>query len=90
MIIEQIKNIACECFGVSRDSLDNKSRKIEVVYAKITICSFLHTKGYTMSQISDILNMSYSNVLNHLKTIDDRLKYDADFRKGYEKFNERL
>lgn len=89
-MIEQFKNIACECFGVSRDLLDSKSRKIGVVYVKITLCSLLHRKGYTVSQIGEILNISYSTVLHHLKTLDDRLKYDAYFRKGYETFNQKV
>ncbi len=88
MIIEQIKNIACECFGVSRDLLDRNSRKIEAVYVKIALCNLLHSKGYTLMQIGDTLNMHHSTVLHHLKTIDDRLKYDDKFRMGYEKFNE--
>lgn len=90
MTIEQMKELACECFGVSKSMLESKSRKIGVVYVKIAISSILHRKGYTLMEIGDILGLNHTTIIHHLSTLDDRLKYDATFRQGYEKFNEKV
>lgn len=84
MTIEQMKDIACECFGTSKSLLDGKSRKLEVVYVKIAISNILHSKGYSLSEIGRILGLNHTTVIHHMKTVEDRLKYDSTFKKGYD------
>ena len=88
MTIEQIKDVACECFGTSKSLLDGRSRKLEVVYAKIAISNILHSKGYSLSEIGRILGLNHTTVIHHMKTVGDRIKYDTKFRDMYNKFFE--
>ena len=59
-----------------------------VVYARIAIAQILHSEGYTLQEIGSMLNMTHSNVINYIKTFDDRLKYDLIFANTYNEFKE--
>lgn len=90
MTIEQMKAYACECFNIPKDSLNKQCRKAEVVYAKVALSNVLYSKGYTSSEIGSILGLTHAAILHHLSTLKDRLEYDPEFRRGYEKFNENV
>lgn len=86
MMFEKLKFIACHVFGVSRTQLEGKNRKIEVVYAKISISKVLSSQGYKIIDIAGMLNMNHSTITHYFQTFDDRLKYDSKFKKLYEQF----
>lgn len=86
MMFEKLKFIACHVFGVSRAQLEGKNRKIEVVYAKISISKVLYSQGHKMIDIAGMLNMNHSTITHYFQTFDDRLKYDSKFKKLYEQF----
>lgn len=88
MTIEQIKDTACKHFKVTRAQLDGKCRKAEVVYVKIAISKLLHSKGYKIIEIADVLGLHHATVLHHLKTVDDRMQYDKIFANTYRDFSE--
>lgn len=87
-MLEQLKFLACHIFKVSREQLDGKSRKIEVVYAKIAMTKYLHAQGYKLVDIAGMVNMNHSTITHYLQTFDDRFKYDSKFRKLYEQFEQ--
>lgn len=86
MMFEKLKFIACHAFGVSKAQIEGKSRKIEVVYAKIAMSKVLYSQGYKIVDIAGMLNMNHSTITHYFQTFDDRLKYDSKFRKLYEQF----
>ena len=87
MTFEQLKDLACKHFKVTKSQIEEKGRKVDVVYARIAIANILHSKGYTLHEIGDMLNMTHSNVLHHVKTFDDRMKYDVIFANTYNEFS---
>jgi chromosomal replication initiation ATPase DnaA len=87
MTFEQLKVLASKHFKVSTSQIEGKGRKVDVVYARIAIAKILHSKGYTLHEIGDMLNMTHSNVLHHVKTFDDRMKYDVIFANTYNEFS---
>lgn len=86
--IEQLKDLACKHFKVTKGQIEEKGRKINVVYARIAIAKVLHESGYTLYEIGDILHMNHSNVFHHLNTFEDRMKYDVIFANTYKDFKE--
>lgn len=88
MTFEQLKDLACKHFKVTKSQIEGKGRKMNVVYARIAIAKILHSEGYTLQEIGSMLNMTHSNVINYIKTFDDRLKYDLIFANTYNEFKE--
>lgn len=86
MTIEQIKDIACKRFKITKHQLEHGGRKIECVYAKLAIAKYLLDNGTRQVDIANILGMHHSTISCYFKTFDDRLKYDSVFRCGYEEF----
>ena len=88
MTFEQLNDLACKHFKVTKSQVEGKGRKINVVYARIAIAKVLHESGYTVYEIGDMLQINHSTVLHHLKTFDDRVKYDVIFANTYNDFKE--
>lgn len=88
MTFEQLKELACKHFKVTKSQIDSKGRRINVVYARIAIAKILNEQGYTQHEIGDMLNISHSNVFHHLNTFDDRMKYDVIFANTFNDFKE--
>ena len=51
MTFEQLKDLACKHFKVTKSQIEGKGRKINVVYARIAIAKVLHESGYTLHEI---------------------------------------
>lgn len=88
MTFEQLKTLTCKHFKVTKSQIEGKGRKINVVYARIAMAKILHTCGYTLHEIGDMLGLDHSTVFHHLKTFDDRMKYDVIFANTYKDFKE--
>lgn len=88
MTFEQLKELACKHFKVTKEQVMGKGRKLNVVYARIAIAKVLHESGYTLQEIADTLNVSHCLIIHYLKTLDDRLKYDVIFANTYKDFKE--
>lgn len=88
MTFEQLKMLACKHFKVTPSQVEGKGRKLDVVYARIAMAKVLHECGCTIHEIADMLGVSRSLVFNHLKTFDDRMKYDKIFANTYKDFKE--
>ena len=88
MTFEQLKTLACKHFKVTKSQIEGKGRKISVVYARIAIAKVLHSCGYTLHEIGYMLGLNHTTVLHHLKTFDERMKYDVIFANTYNDFKE--
>lgn len=88
MTFEQLKNLACKHFKVTKTQFDGKGRTINVVYARIAVAKVLHKKGYTLHEIGDMLHLNHSTIFHHLNTFEDRIKYDTIFANTYNDFEE--
>lgn len=86
MNVTNLKNIACKHFKITMTQLDGSGRSINVVYARAAITSVLHSKGFLAVEIADILGRQRTTILHHLRTFEDRIKYDHDFRSMYNEF----
>lgn len=87
MIYEKLKDSACQCFNITKSQFESGCRKIEIVHAKIAITKVLHSKGYSINEISSLIGRDRCTIMHYLNTFDDRYKYDCDFRNNYESFN---
>jgi chromosomal replication initiator protein len=97
--IEQ-KVITCEAilqqvvgsFGVDMKSINSKSRKREIVWARQAAMSLC--KKYTTQSVSRIGqvvgNRDHATVLHALKNVEDLLDSDAEFREKYAAVEARL
>ena len=88
MTFEQLKDLACKYFKVTKSQVEGKGRKAEVVYARIAIAKILHCKGYKIVEIASMLNVNHSSVIHYIKTFNDRMKYDVIFANTYNDFKE--
>ena len=86
MIVENLKNLACKHFKVTRQQIDGSGRKMEVVYARIAISKILHENGFKIIEIATILNMNHSTITHYISTFSDRIKYDVIFANTFNDF----
>lgn len=86
MILENLKELACKHFNITKKQFSENSRKIETVYARIAVANVLHLKGYSVYEIAEIIGKTRPTVLHHLRTFEDRFRYDYDFRTMYNEF----
>ena len=88
MTFEQLKELACKHFKVTKSQVEGKGRKVNMVYARVALAKILHTKGYMIIEIASMLNINHSSVIHYLKTFDDRMKYDVIFSNTFKDFKE--
>lgn len=85
-MIEKLRELACKHFGVTMEVLNSCNRKADCVYARIAISKALHSKGYNIYEISNLINRKRSTILKHLCSFDDRYRFDYDFKFKYDCF----
>ena len=97
--IEQ-KVITCEAilqqviatFGIDTKSINSKSRKREIVWARqaaMSLCKKYTTQS--VSRIGQVIgNRDHATVLHALKNVDDLLETEVEFREKYQKVETQL
>lgn len=88
MTCEQLKNLACKHFKVTRSQLEGRCRKESFVYARIAVAKILNLSGYTLHGIANELNVNHSSAFHYLKIFNDRMQYDVIFSNTYKQFEE--
>lgn len=88
MTFEQLKELTCKHFKVTKTQIEGTGRKIDVVYARIAIAKVLHECGFAIHEIADMLGVSHSLIIHYLKTFEDRMKYDTIFANTFKDFKE--
>ncbi len=90
--VEKIRDVVCEYFSLSVDSISTKSRKREVVQAR-QIAMYL-SKQLTKSSLSTIGNTigqrDHATVLHACKIVNDLMDCDKTFRTSVKEIEEKL
>jgi len=90
--IEKIRDVVCEYFSLSIDSISTKSRKREVVQAR-QIAMYL-SKQLTKNSLSSIGftigQRDHATVLHACKTVADLMEIDKSFRNSIKEIEEIL
>lgn len=76
-----LKKIVDYVFDVD---IASKSRKREIVNARITFAAVLRNKGFTTTKIGGYIGKDHATVLHYTRNLDWYLKTDMDFKKKYE------
>jgi len=90
--VEKIRDVVCEYFSLSVDSISTKSRKREVVQAR-QIAMYL-SKQLTKNSLSSIGNAigqrDHATVLHACKIVNDLMDSDKSFRSSVREIEEKL
>ncbi len=90
--VEKIRDVVCEYYSLSVDSISTKSRKREVVQAR-QIAMYL-SKQLTKNSLSSIGNTigqrDHATVLHACKIVTDLMQIDKNFRSSVKEIEERL
>jgi chromosomal replication initiator protein len=90
--VEKIRDVVCEYYSLSVDSISTKSRKREVVQAR-QIAMYL-SKQLTKNSLSSIGNAigqrDHATVLHACKIVTDLMEIDKNFRSSVKEIEERL
>lgn len=90
--VEKIRDVVCEYYSLSVDSISTKSRKREVVQAR-QIAMYL-SKQLTKNSLSSIGNAigqrDHATVLHACKIVSDLIEIDKSFRSSVREIEERL
>jgi hypothetical protein len=78
--IDELKKIVNDVFFV--DLLEN-NRKRKVVDARRVYSKILRDRGYTFESIGQTLNLNHATILHYIKTIENIIAYDFDFKEKY-------
>jgi hypothetical protein len=60
-----------------------RSRKTKYIYARMTFSFILRSRGYTFSDIADLLKMNHASIVNLMNKVDMYLKTDEIFRVNF-------
>lgn len=81
--LSNIIRIVCEYTGYSLEELKSKSRKRELVFARMLIFynARHHLRRTTLKTIGEPFNRDHATVLHGVKTISDLMDVDKEVRK---------
>ena len=71
MITDTMRSLiekTCKRFGIKKEDLISKSRKRELVYARIRIAVIMHDNGLSFSEIGRLIGRDHSTVSHYLET----------------------
>lgn len=82
-IVEFIEQVVCTQFQVSRDLIYTKTRKREVVVARMAFMYLLkkHT-SFSLKKIGITLRRDHTTVIHAIKTIDDLMSVYPDIKRS--------
>lgn len=90
--MEQIGKIietACSITGISLEEFNTK-RTVSAVYARTLIYQYYMDKGLKHYEIAKIVGKSRSTVTYHLSRFAMMCKYDKDFKRIYDRFEQEV
>lgn len=89
--IPAIEGKACQLFGCRVPDLFTKTRRREVVYARMLMYAYLHRMcGWSQKKTSYRYGRDHSTVVHGMKTIDNLCHTDKDFRAKFETFKQSI
>ena len=79
--IENIVNVICEYYNITKDQFESKSRKFEIVQVRhLAVYMIRYEMGLTFREIAKILNKEMSTIIRNFQTIGDRIHYDPQLK----------
>jgi chromosomal replication initiator protein len=83
---DYILNRLSKIVGVPVEAIKTKSRKREIVICRQIACALLHGST-TLQKIAEMVGTKdHSMVLYNVKSFNDKLKFDKDFKKIYHRY----
>ena len=92
LTMDQIIECTCEYCHISQADVYGKSRKANIVLARQLSMYFAqHLTKLTTSRIGTLVgNRNHATVIHSVKTIENRLKTDQEFRRNVEELENKL
>ena len=88
---EGIINFAAEYFHISVKDMVSKSRKREIVQARMTVMNVLYVnKGISVTRIGQLFNRDHTTVVNAKKVVANLIETDPNFQAAYNHFVDQL
>lgn len=82
--MESIKTLISHYTGIPKYLFLDKSRNVEIIKARQFYFYFLHyTKGLGVWQIGQMTGFTHSNVIHHIRKVDDLCYSDKDYRDRF-------
>lgn len=78
--MNEFKKIVNEVF---RTNISGKSRARKVVDGRKAYSKILRDAGYRFQEISKSLSLHHATIVHYVKTVDDLVKYDKEFKEKY-------
>ena len=86
--VTKIKDAIHEVTGLTFDEYASKSRKRDGFYARMLFAHHCCENGIKISTVSELIQRDRTTVLYILNKYDDEVKYNPEFRRLAESFNE--
>lgn len=75
---------------VSKDDVLGKSRKADLVTARMLIAWAYRQKGYSLIKIGSFINRKHDSIIYYLNQVEWRNKTDKEFRSYFNQFKKKL
>ena len=87
-LVTKIKDVIHEISGLKFSEYTSESRKRNCFYARMLFAHKCNENGMKIEDISELIQRDRTTVLYVLNKYDDEVKYNPEFRRLVEKFNE--
>ena len=77
---------AAKIFEITDVEIKSKCRIQHLVKCRMFISFYLKDHGLTLARIGKLLNRDHTSIMHQLKTFNDEIKYDEQFKQDYEYF----
>lgn len=89
--IENVINIICEYYNITRDQFKSKSRKFEIVQVRhLVVYMIRYEMGLTFREIGEILNKEVSTIIRNFQSISDIIRHDVILQKDIKEIKEKI
>ena len=86
MVSDEINLILASVSSITEippEDILSKSKQSDIVDSRYIVVKILYNKGYSISRISKVFNISGTGVRNIIQLSDDRLKYNKLLYRFY-------
>ncbi len=90
MKYEELVDLACKHFEITKANFDNSKKKQGVINARMSIANELHNDGYANEEIAVMMCTTKETISRYLLSFDDRVRYDYDFKSSYFEFKKEI
>lgn len=88
--VVEIATAVYDVCGVPPDELTKECRRTMNVYARMLFAKLMRERGADIDTIKNYLNKTYGSILHYLRTFNNELQTNKQFKELYEKINEMI